>query len=238
MIVLALVVLYMLLVLICAVHTILYYTVYDPHRRSIKCKDADKFCDIAVLNTPALSESLSERVLTYVADPSHGTRIDVPTKKAGRTVSTMEILRDIPDLLNHYNAVARYVSEKFDEPIQTLIGISSLAMMILIYENEGDEISWHYDVNVFQGKQFTIVEPLSGFDTCTQFEYIDERGQVVAQKVKAGEAIMLQGDVLYHRSTRQCAGQSRVAIVMEFSTDPSKVGLKRIIDSVKRRFFY
>ena len=201
------------------------------------CKPSDKFCDVAVIKPPALPRGLKERIVAYASNVNNGTRVEVPMKKAGRTISTTEIIRDLPELVDHYNAVAAYIGNKFDEPIQTLIGISKLALMVLIYENKGDEISWHYDINVLHGKQFTVVQPLSGLDSCTQFEYIDEKDRVVQQRVQDGEAVMLQGDVLFHRATKQCAGQSRIAIVMEFSTNPTRNDLKRATDLVKQQFF-
>lgn len=201
------------------------------------CKPSDKFCDVAVIKPPALPRGLKERIVAYASNVNNGTRVEVPMKKAGRTISTTEIIRDLPELVDHYNAVAAYIGNKFDEPIQTLIGISKLALMVLIYENKGDEISWHYDINVLHGKQFTVVQPLSGLDSCTQFEYIDEKDRVVQQRVQDGEAVMLQGDVLFHRATKQCAGQQRIAIVMEFSTNPTRNDLKRVTDLVKQQFF-
>ena len=219
--------------------SLVYYTVYDRRRRSIVCsEESRKFCDVAVFRPPAMPAGLREAVVAYARETSNGKRVVVPTKKAGRTVSILEILVDLPDLVDHYEAVAGYIAEEFDEPVRTLVGVSPLSLMVLVYENEGDEVSWHYDVNVFQGRQFTVVEPLSGFDSCTQFQYVDAEHKVVTQRLAPGEAVMLQADVLFHRATQQCAGMPpRIAVVMEFATDRNKVWWKRALDWFKTAFF-
>lgn len=221
-------------------HLVFYYAVYDKHRRIIKCEsnvDMGTFCDMAVIRPPRLSEQSTDVVIAYCQDKSNGKRTVISDKKAGRTIGLAEITKDLPELIKHSQDVAAFISEKFDMVVHPLLGVSPLAILLLIYEDENDQVSWHYDVNVYKGKHFTVVEPLIGFDTCTQFEYIDEHGRVVVQPLKEGEAVMLQGDVLFHRASRQCQGHFRVAVAMEFATILEKDPWKSAVDLVKQRFF-
>ena len=140
-----------------------------------------------------------------------------------------------------YAALTPRVSEAIGERVWPLLGRSPLACLVLIYDEPGDHITWHYDVNVTNGKQITVLVPLVGDSSCAQFQYVDAREghhRVRTPRVSLGQAAILQGDVVYHRATPQCAFQTRVVLVFEYSTSPDPLPWHAAaIAGVKRAFF-
>jgi len=58
---------------------------------------------------------------------------------------------------------------------------------ILIYENEGDWINWHYDYNYYDGRFFTLLIPISNNLTCTEFQFKNDNNEIKSVNLQNGK---------------------------------------------------
>lgn len=179
------------------------------------------FCDIALLSLHVPSD-LRRQLLAYVADGNHGKRVTIPGWKAGRTVPTSELASRVPDAIAFYRGAARHAAEqKTGAALATTDLKYPTSAALIMYDRANDFINWHYDVNHFRGRFFTMLVPLTPDDTCTQFQFRDGRegGRTVGVRVQPGGAILFEGDRVFHMASKQCAEQQRCVLSMQFATD-------------------
>ena len=100
---------------------------------------------------------------------------------------------------------------------------------MLVYERPGDFINWHYDVNYYAGRFFTLIAPLSDDDTCTTFMYVGSDGLNRIIRLEKNTAVLFEGEKVFHMASRICKGQTRVVLSMQFVTDPN---VRSDIDSI------
>jgi len=87
-------------------------------------------------------------------------RYDYPGGKKGRTLS-YAALRDVaPGVVAFYAANAAVVGRALGLPLVLTPPSDKSSCSILLYEADGDFIDWHYDVNWYAGRHFTVLVPL------------------------------------------------------------------------------
>jgi hypothetical protein len=201
--------------------------VYSPLRSSA-CYRAGKghggraqgaeFCDISLIDLE-LRPELKREVDRISLDPKSGKHVVVPGWKSGRTLPTDVCVEMIPGLIDLYRSLAAHVSKVIGKPVTTTPLELPTSCSVLVYEKEGDFINWHYDVNYFRGRFFTLLIPVTVDDTCTKYVYKDVDGKDLRLTIPSGKALLFEGDNVFHMASKICEGQRRVIVSMQFVTD-------------------
>jgi len=204
------------------------------YNRNTHCKNIPdtQFCGLKKIDL-SIPKHLNQEILALVPLPV-GKRVTIPGWKAGRTINTMDVMRRLPKVYGWYlhleNTISKIIGEKVYVTSETL----PTTCAILIYENDDDFINWHYDVNYFNGRFFTLLIPSTITNTCTTYSYYDSDNNIREIKEEAGKAILFEGDKIFHMATKFCnKGQKRVMMSVQFSTNPSISWYNRILMRVK-----
>ena len=206
------------------------------YNRIEECKSvSDKqFCGIKEIKL-ALPDALKRKVFEEVNKGS-GKRVVIPGWKAGRTISTAAVRKDIPELYDWYKGLEGQISTEIGDKVQVTEDALPTTCAILVYEEDGDFINWHYDVNYFNGRFFTLLIPCTfDDDICTEYTYYDKDSVVQGIKTKPEMSILFEGDKVFHMATKFCKKQEkkRVVVSVQFSTDPTIPWYNRAIMRVK-----
>jgi len=205
------------------------------YKRIAPCTQAppDSFCGIEEIDL-AVPDELRTRILE-IANTDAGKRVVIPQWKAGRTIDTQSAMRLCPDLFTWYKGLEGKISKIIGEKVYTTSPDLPTTCAVLVYEQEGDFIHWHYDVNYFNGRFFTLIIPCTFTDTCTEYTYYDKNDQLQSLKNVRGKSILFEGDKVFHMATKFCdrGGQKRTVISVQFSTDPTISWYNRILMRIK-----
>ena len=129
-----------------------YGKVYRP-------EDAPRFLLRAASLDPATLRALRDEALRVVAAGACA-RYNFPPGKAGSAVSYAELRRQSPQLCAFYEGLAATVSDLLGVPVAPTPREDNSSLSLLLYAAEGDHIDWHYDVNFYRGRHFTVLVPL------------------------------------------------------------------------------
>jgi hypothetical protein len=143
----------------------------------------------------------------------------VPNKK-GITISTNHIVKYAGELINYYqNDLCKLVSEKINLKLYPTDLELPTTCAILIYDNEGDWINWHYDYNYYEGRFFTLLIPITNDLTCTEFQFMDDSGKITSIQLVDNNCICFEGNFLFHRASKLCKGQKRILLSCQYVTN-------------------
>jgi len=142
----------------------------------------------------------------------------IPNKK-GITISTLNVNKYAPNLINFYqNELCQYVSNQINlELFPTDLNMPT-SCALLIYENEGDWINWHYDHNYYNGRFFTVLIPITNKDTCTEFQFKNNKDEIKSIKLINNNSICFEGNYLYHRASKLCKNERRIILSCQYVT--------------------
>ena len=142
-----------------------------------------------------------------------------PNKK-GITVSTKDIFNYAPNLINFYqNELCELVSEKLNLKLFPTDLKLPTSCVLLIYENEGDWINWHYDYNYYNGRFFTLLIPITNNLTCTEFQFKNDNNEIKSINLTNNNSICFEGNYLYHRASKLCNNEYRVILSCQYVTN-------------------
>jgi len=193
-----------------------------------------RFCDITRLNY-RLPEGIRASILN---DVHHGLgkRVSLNSMRAARTFDSKYVQKNMPDLLTVYTDLQKIVSDTIGEPVYQAPLDGPLSICVISYDKPGDAIQWHYDDNYFRGRFFTVLIPVTRHKSCSSFQYRNPRGQPENIRLEeTGEALLFEGNKVFHRSIPLCPGQKRVIASFQFTTDPT---IKNpILKGIKELFF-
>lgn len=166
---------------------------------------------------------------------SIGTRKNIPYQRAGRTITSQYLVEMYPGIERVYNDLKETVREKLRMDVSMVSTDDPLSMCVINYDHEGDHISWHYDENVYKGRFFTVIVPVTFEETCTHFEFMNEKGCPQEVALNPGEALLFEGPKVRHRATPLCKDQTRIIMSFKFATDTSIVS--PFLSKFKELFF-
>jgi len=191
----------------------LYRTLfYQNHLKS--CIHNDAFCGIQVINL-SLPEQFRKKLLEL--SETKGKRIEIP-KKAQKNISFDVLKKELPDIDKWYNSLPITLSPYIDETLKVVPEDIKTRICLVVYEKEGDYIDWHFDTNHYDGRFFTLLVPVSTEATCGNYMYRDHNENDKVLEVEKSQAILFEGDKVYHRGRELCANQRRVILSMTFVT--------------------
>lgn len=143
----------------------------------------------------------------------------LPNKK-GITISTNNLVKYAPNLINFYETdLCKLVSEQLKlDLFPTDLNLPT-SCAILIYENEGDWINWHYDYNYYDGRFFTLLVPITNQSTCTKFQLKNDNNEIKSIELTNNNSICFEGNYLYHRASKLCKNEKRVILSCQYVTN-------------------
>ena len=158
----------------------------------------------------------------------------LPNKK-GITISTSNVSKYAPNLINFYkNDLCNIVSNQLKLNLFPTDLNLPTTCALLIYENEGDWINWHYDYNYYNGRFFTVLVPISNDLTCTEFQFQNNKNnEIKSIQLVNNNSICFEGNFLYHRASKLCKNQKRIILSCQYVTNNSMSLLNQIRLKIK-----
>ena len=143
----------------------------------------------------------------------------LPNKK-GITISTTNILKYAPNIINFYqNDLCKLVSTQLKLNLFPTDLNLPTSCALLIYENEGDWINWHYDYNYYDGRFFTLLIPITNNLTCTEFQFKNDNNEIKSINLTNNNSVCFEGNYLYHRASKLCKNEKRVVLSCQYVTN-------------------
>jgi hypothetical protein len=185
---------------------------YQNHLKT--CIQNDSFCGIQLINL-SLPEKFREKLLEI--SETKGVRIEIP-KKHQKNISYNTLKENIPEIEDWYNSLPNIISPYISDKLQVAPEDIKTRMCLVVYEKEGDYIDWHFDTNHYEGRFFTLLVPITLEPTCGNYQYKNDEEIDTDVEVNKGQAILFEGDKVYHRGKMLCKDQYRVILSMTFVT--------------------
>jgi hypothetical protein len=199
------------------------------------CEKTSKFCDIFVTKKFNISDALRHIIINTIKENNTGTRVDTIGWKRGRTLTCQEIAAKLPEVIDFYKSLTSTITNL----IGTDVTITSLdnptSCSILVYEKKGDFINWHYDVNYYNGRFFTLIIPITFDKTCTNFKYKYNGNDIT---VPHDKSILFEGAKLFHMATPMCDGNFRAVLSLQFVTSTKINITNKAFLQIKDNFAY
>lgn len=173
------------------------------------------FTDIIIyeINNLLLKKELQTRV-NIETFPETIFNCALPNKK-GITISTNNLVKYAPKLINFYeNDLCKIISKKLNLNLYPTNLKLPTSCAILIYENEGDWINWHYDYNYYNGRFFTLLIPITNNATCTEFQFKNDNNEIKSIQLANNNSICFEGNYLYHRASKLCKKSKKNYIIL------------------------
>lgn len=157
----------------------------------------------------------------------------LPNKK-GVTISTNNIVKYSPNIINFYkNDLCKLVSKNLKLNLFPTDLNLPTSCVLLIYENEGDWINWHYDHNYYNGRFFTLLIPITNNITCTEFQFKNDNNEIKSINLTNNNSICFEGNYLYHRASKLCKNEKRVVLSCQYVTNNKISFLNKIRLKIK-----
>jgi len=154
--------------------------------------------------------------------------------KRGITISTQNVIKYSPNLINYYqNDLCKLISNKIKLDLFPTDLSLPTSCAILIYENEGDWINWHYDYNYYNGRFFTVLIPITNNLTCTEFQFKNDNNEVKSVNLTNNNSICFEGNYLYHRASKLCKNEKRVILSCQYVTNNEMSFLNKLRLKIK-----
>lgn len=190
-------------------------TFYVNHLKSCNpATSGEKFCHIKKFPLEMPPE-FYEPLLTIARQ--EGVRIEIP-KKRQKAIRCQTLAVKLPQILEWYKSLEPTVSEIIGDKVMITPLKEPNSLCLVVYEREGDYIDWHFDTNHYDGRYFTMLIPVTKEPTCGNYQYKDADEKVQDVELKRGEAVIFEGDRVFHRGKELCKNQVRVILSCTFTT--------------------
>lgn len=176
------------------------------------------FCNIRVIRID-LPREFRIQLHDICSNPLNGKRVKIPFWKAGRTISTRALFALLPHAKQYYHHMVNNVTRVVGEAVFPTGDDYPTSCCVLIYEKVGDWINWHYDVNHYVGRFFTLLIPITIDDTCTMYKYRSDMKSTKNVRLRLGTALLFEGEHVFHMASKICSGQVRYVLSMQFVTE-------------------
>ena len=202
-------------------------TYYHNHMKNCP-KDSDNFCYIKKIPLSVPKELIAPLLLI---SQEEGKRVEI-SKKRQKAVSIKKLEERCPEILEWYKKLPPMISEVIGTATQITPIEQPNSLCLVVYEKEGDFIDWHFDTNHYNGRYFTLLVPVTFEPTCGNYQYKDANEKVQDVELKPGEAVLFEGDRVFHRGKELCRDQRRVVLSCTFVTSqdipPSEVAINTV----------
>jgi hypothetical protein len=193
------------------------------------------------LNSATLEKLRAESL----ANTGRVIRSYVPTHKKGGTVSYEKIHYHAPGCLAVYHSpkVRSWISNVVGAPVVPTANHDQSSCSLLVYDQEGDHINWHYDHNFYNGRHFTVLVSLhnrsqQGTVSSSLLQHKAADGRELAEDTSENVIVVFEGARVLHRATQTKAGDLRIMLSMTFATNPTLSWYKEVIRRIKDIAFF
>ena len=222
--------LFAFLIFVVSIVSIFYYrtTYYKNYLKENSLID-NKFNYIKVINLSIPKDYINP--LMEISE-NQGIRIEIP-KKRQKCISIKRLQESFPKIVEWYKTLPQIISKVIGAKVQTTPLSESNSLCLVVYEQEGDYIDWHFDTNHYNGRYFTLLLPVSTELTCGNYQYRNFNKKIETVKLESGNALLFEGDKVYHRAKKLCANQRRVILSCTFTTSQEIPTIEIIFQKIK-----
>ena len=193
------------------------------------CDIKAKFCYIKKLKLAIPNHLLNP--LEQIAQ-TEGVRIEI-YKKRQKAVSIQKLKVQLPEIVEWYKSLTPHISEVIGEQVKVTPFNQPNSLSLIIYEKEGDFIDWHFDTNHYNGRYFTLLLPVTTAPTCGNYQYKNENRETETIYLQQGEALLFEGDKVFHKGKELCKNQRRVVLSCTFTSSQIIAPPEAILNFVK-----
>lgn len=170
----------------------------------------------------------------------------IPGHKKGGSVSYYTVQEQAPLFLDLYRSPAfiDFLSRLTDARLMLCPDNDPHSCALYYYTEPGDHIGFHYDTSYYKGARYTILMGLVDRSTqcklvCELFKDVPGRTPRTLELVtQPGDMVIFNGDKLWHAVTPLGPGEERIALTMEYVTNPEMGPFKRLYSNLKDSFAY
>lgn len=170
----------------------------------------------------------------------------IPGHKKGGSVSYYTVIEKAPRFLELYRSRAfmEFLSRLVQAKLMLCPENDPHSCALYYYTEPGDHIGFHYDTSYYRGARYTILMGL--VDKSTQCKLVCElfkddpvkTPRHVELVTQPGDLVIFNGDKLWHAVTPLGQGEERIALTMEYVTNPEMGPFKRLYSNLKDSFAY
>jgi hypothetical protein len=163
----------------------------------------------------------------------------VPLHKKGAAIAYSVIRRSAPAIVEFYRSPdqCRTISDIAQLAIEPTPPRDESSLSVLVYDQPGDHIGWHYDHNFYRGRHFTVLLTIEnrghqagGLSASCLLAKC--HGEEQAISTPANTLVVFEGARVLHKVVPIHADERRVVLSMTYCRDP-RISLPR---EVARRF--
>lgn len=170
----------------------------------------------------------------------------IPGHKKGGSVSYYTVVEKAPRFLDLYRSPAflDFLSRLSHAKLMLCPDNDPHSCALYYYTEPGDHIGFHYDTSYYKGSRYTILMGLVDRSTqcklvCELFKDDPAKQSKRLELITApGDMVIFNGDKLWHAVTPLGAGEERIALTMEYVTNPDMGTFKRLYSNLKDSFAY
>ena len=194
-----------------------------------ECNPKASFCYIKKIKLAIPNEFLGP--LDEIAQ-KEGTRVEI-YKKRQKAVSIQKLQANLPEIVEWYKGLTRQISDAIGETVKVTPLNQPNSLSLVVYEKEGDFIDWHFDTNHYNGRYFTLLLPVTTAPTCGNYQYRNAAGETETLYLQQGEAILFEGDRVFHKGKELCKNQRRVVLSCTFTSSHTITPPEAILNFIK-----
>ena len=169
----------------------------------------------------------------------------IPGHKKGGSISRFDLDRLAPTIGELYRlpTFCEFLNEMTQEQLLSCPTTDPHTYALYYYTEPGDHIQYHYDTSYYQGKRYTVLIGLVDRSS-SRLEYQLYRDnpqrevETHSLALTPGTLVLFNGDKLYHRVTPLGENEQRIALTLEYVTDPRISRLNRFVSSMKDAIAY
>ena len=216
----------------------------DAHRLHREYWDQNEFLVIKQF----LPRALVEETLVPLAQ---GVKADlnrnyIPGHKKGGSVSYYTVQEKATGFLDLYKSESfkAFLSRLVEAKLTFCPDNDPHSCALYYYTEPGDHIGFHYDTSYYKGARYTILMGLVDRSThcklvCQLFKDHPTKQPLHLELVtEPGDMVIFNGDKLWHAVTPLGEGEERIALTMEYVTNPHMSTAKRLYSNLKDSFGY
>jgi hypothetical protein len=163
---------------------------------------------------------------------NNGIRIEIPQKRQ-KCISLKYLQRLLPEIVDWYKKLPPIISKIIGTKVKITPLTEPNSLCLVVYEKEGDFIDWHFDTNHYNGRFFTLLLPVSTIPTCGNYQYRNSKEATQTVVLEENEALLFEGDKIYHKAKKLCANQRRVILSCTFTTSQKIPTIEYIFQTIK-----
>jgi hypothetical protein len=170
----------------------------------------------------------------------------LPGHKKGGSISRFQLDRLAPVFGELYRSAAftRCLEQITGERLLPCPPDDPHTYALYYYTEEGDHIGWHYDNSYYRGRRYTVLIGLVERSQ-SRLEYQLDRPkrakherEIHSVATDPGTLVVFDGDGLYHRITPLGRDEERIALTLEYVTDPRMSPVWRFVSNMKDAIAY